>query len=879
MAVWHLELFGGVSLRNETRTLGDLVGKKAGALLALLALAPGRTRPREEVIDLLWPEVDYEEARVRFRQVLTQLRKLLEPAGVAPGSVLIADRTQVGIAQEHQSDVARFLHHLRRAANSAEPAERVRNLRAALALYTGEFAPGFYVDALLTERERLAALAESARERLATLEATLPETDPGPMIYEGQTVAPARVRTANRFFGREHERAEIRELLQSHRLVTLLGPGGTGKTRLTQELLADLPGAYFISLSALRNGENIANSIISVLALPDSNEPAIPRLQAAFAEKPALLVLDNVEQLVSTGGAESVAVLLDALPTVRLLVTSRIRLDLPQECVYRLGPLIRPAAIELFVDRARLANTHFELTGESQEAISELCRRLDGLPLAIELAAARAAVLTPQQILERLSRRFDLLADKRRDREERHMSLRAALDWGWSLLAPDVQRFFTQLCVFRGSFSLEAAEAITGEFLAVDTLQNLVDASFLLVESGGTGQRFVLLETLREYGAEKLEPSEQEALVLQHADFFLERATEWRPMLDGPEVLATMARFKQEHDNFVGAVEKTLALDPQRAVALCIMVAQFWDHSYWRRPALHYLTQALAATERVSIPEDRLARLYNSLGIAYRRVKDYDNAFLYFQKAYDYYQAQLATQRAAGESEEFLISLNQYLAGMLHNLGSLHEEQFHFDEAGHYFAEAAALNEAIGNSIWLARNHQGLATVYMRRGLWQAAAEGRETLFELAVAHAEKGTRLCREVQDQFFLCHLLHIQSYLLPLLGRTPQALPILIEGFALACALDHRIFIIGFLHRYHEQALHAQLWEAAVQFKGGARGFSQRWEESFEPNDANLRTPIDLPALLGQERYDALYQSGFDASLESLQGLAATLHGPIV
>lgn len=186
----------------------------------------------------------------------------------------------------------------------------------------------------------------------------------------------------------------------------------------------------------------------------------------------------------------------------------------------------------LFLDRARLAKANFA----SSPAVEELCQRLDGLPLALELAAARVAILTPQQILERLSRRFDLLTDKRRDREERHRSLRATLDWGWGLLAPDVQRFFSQLCVFRGSFTREAAEAVTQEWLAIDYLQSLADASFVVLEN----ECFRLLETLREYGGENLDPELGKPLEERHYDFFLARASEYQPLLNGSEFLARL---------------------------------------------------------------------------------------------------------------------------------------------------------------------------------------------------------------------------------------------------------------------------------------------------------------------------------------------------
>ena len=464
--------------------LQDLMGRKAGAVLALLALSPGRARSREEIINFVWPEVDFDEARDRFKQQLTLLRKLLEPEGIAPGSVLITTRSQAGIASGHESDVAQFQNALRRAAMTADPREKAQCFREALALYKGEFAPGFYLDVLLSERQRLAALADEAQKRLSAWEtseaAAAAEPPAVPSVPLPLVMQRRPIRTHDRFFGREDERKQIPRLLEQNRLVTLLGPGGTGKTRLMQEMQTAMPEAHLVFLSTLTNGAALPDAIVAALHLPDSSQTALARLSKAFAGKNTLLMLDNMEQLMASGGAEAVAELLETIPTVRLLITSRIKLNLPEECVCTLAPLPQTEAVQLFVNRACLARAAFS-HDENREAVAELCRRLDGLPLAIELAAARAAILAPAQILDRLTRRFDLLTDRRKDREERHTSLRAALDWGWGLLAPDVQQFFAQLCIFRGSFSLEAAETVTGEMLAIDHLHYLADASFLIV--------------------------------------------------------------------------------------------------------------------------------------------------------------------------------------------------------------------------------------------------------------------------------------------------------------------------------------------------------------------------------------------------------------
>jgi len=833
--------------------------------LALLALSPGQYRSREEVIDLIWPEVDFDEARNRFRQTIFVLRKQLEPEGVTPGSVLFTDRTQIGLTAGQTSDVAQFQQSLRQAALTTEPQERAQHLRVALALYKGEFAPGFYLDVLLTERERLKALAQSARERLAALEPTLIPVPPSVMVREGGE----RVRTENRFFGRIHEREHLLLLLQDFRLVTLLGPGGTGKTRLVQELSTERQDASFIGLSSLRNGADIPDAIVSALALPDSTETALQRLQAAFADKPALLILDNVEQLVSSGGAEAIARVLEAVPTVRLLVTSRLRLDLPQETVCQLAPLPEGDAVALFVDRARLATSHFALTEENEATVSELCRRLDGLPLAIELAAARATVLTPQQILERLSRRFDLLADKRRDREERHTSLRAALDWGWSLLTPDVQRFFTQLCVFRGSFSLDAAETVTGEPLAIDYLQSLADGSFLIRE----GERFRLLETLREYGAEKLSQEDKKAGIHIHTDFFLKCAKEWHRQFEGEHFASIMMRFKQDQANFLVAIDHALEFDPIIALDLCRFLGDFWIYTYWWNGALAYFKKVLDASNKLNLAHNQWASLYGNIGGLYQSTEKYESASFYHGESIRHLKEWIYLV----DGEDKVIA-KRSLAGMIHNQANNFTYMKRFDEAELLYREASVLNREAGNNAWLARNIQGLCFVYTQREDHENALVN----LQQALIYARDAIALCRSVKQDYFLSSMLGFETDILLGLNCLEEALKPIKEGFELACDLENWDVVVCFCLNYYYIALCRENWEDSAQFLGGAMGISKRWGIPYEPDvyyyyRSSWALRESLPERLGKERYDLLFEAGTQASLDSLRLLAARMHAP--
>jgi predicted ATPase len=311
-------------------------------------------------------------------------------------------------------------------------------------------------------------------------------------------------RPASSFVGREGGVSEVVSLLQDGaRLVTLSGPGGAGKTRLAIEAAAELVpefknGVFWVGLAALRDPALVIETIAQTLGARDG-------LAEHVGERELLLLLDNFEQIVAA--APELGSLLEACPNLRLLVTSRELLRIRGEVEYAVPPLAKPEAVELFCQRSRL---------EPSEEISDLCGRLDNLPLAVELAAARTAVLSPQQILDRLSQRLDLLMGGR-DAEARQQTLRETIEWSYDLLTGEEQRLFARLSVFAGGCALEAVEQVAEADLG--TLQSLVDKSLVR----HSDERFWMLETIREFGAERLEESDEtEQLRRRHADYYLE---------------------------------------------------------------------------------------------------------------------------------------------------------------------------------------------------------------------------------------------------------------------------------------------------------------------------------------------------------------------
>ncbi len=403
-------------------------------------------------------------------------------------------------------------------------------------------------------------------------------------------------RPVSSFVGRQPERDELVELLSDGtRLLTLSGPGGSGKTRLAIEAAIELvpefqAGVFWVGLAALRDPALVSETIGQALGAKDG-------LAEHIGERELLLLLDNFEQVVEA--APDLGELLESCPNLKLLVTSRELLRIRGEVDYPVPPLAEPDAVELFCQRSRL---------QPDETIAELCRRLDDLPLALELAAARTSVLSPAQILKRLSQRLDLLKGGR-DAEARQHTLRATIEWSHDLLGPDEQRLFAHLAVFRGGCTLEAAEQVADAEL--DMLQSLVDKNLVR----HTSERFWMLETIREYSRERLAASDEETeLGRRHARFFLEFAeAAQREMDEGGDQALVLARVGAEGDNLRAAAELVAASrDDEALLRLAAALAKYWVSRGLYQEADMWLTLAL---ERASAPVDaRMEALRSAAG-------------------------------------------------------------------------------------------------------------------------------------------------------------------------------------------------------------------------------------------------------------------------
>jgi predicted ATPase/class 3 adenylate cyclase len=597
--------------------------------------------------------------------------------------------------------------------------------------------------------------------------------------------------------GREKEVAEVCDLLgaEATRLLTLTGPGGIGKTRLGLQAAADLldefpDGTFFVPLATLTEAELLIPTVAETLGVRETGEqPLDESLKDYLSERRMFLLLDNFEQVLDA--APQVTELLAEAPGLKVLATSRAPLGLYGEHVFPVPPLTLPdlkrppplerltqyEAVGLFVERARALKPDFKVTSESAPAVAEICVRLDGLPLAIELAAARITMLPPKAMLQRLTSRLKLLTGGARDLPERQRTLRATIEWSYALLDEGEQLLFGRLAVFSGGRTLEGIEAICdaeGD-LPVDAFEgvsSLLDKSLIRQEEGPPNgePRFVMLETVHEYAREKLEESgEAEEIRRRHAEYFLALAEEAEPQLKGAEQLEWMDRLEVEHDNLRAALGWCFGRrKAEEGLRIAGALTRFWHVRGHMSEGRRWLEEGLAKANSDGVAPSARAKALVGLGLAVEGQEgDYEKAALLYEEG-------LALYRELGDREG--------IANCLYNLGFL----LAYNRGDHERA-TALLEESLEIYRELGGEHDIVS-------LLTALAIVATTQGDLtrSVTLAEEALSRSREAGDAASVARSLGNLSYAVVLLGDYERARVLAEEALAMSREQGNTLFI---------------------------------------------------------------------------------------
>jgi predicted ATPase/class 3 adenylate cyclase len=443
------------------------------------------------------------------------------------------------------------------------------------------------------------------------------------------------------FVGREKELADIQRLLLNTHILTLIGPGGTGKTRLSihvaSALLDRFPdGLWLVELAPILDPLLVPRTVAMTMGLRDEPQrPVIDMLCDYLREKKMLLILDNCEHLVDAC-ARMADRILHAAPDVRILASSREALGIGGEVTYRVPSLGLPdiehlppieslsqyEAVKLFIDRAKAAVPSFSVNNENAPALAQVCYRLDGIPLAIELAAAKVRVLGLEQIAKRLDDRFRLLTSGSRTALERHQTLRAAIDWSYNLLSPTEQVLFYRLSVFVGGWTLEAAESVCegGSVRSeevLNLLEQLIHKSLVIKEEEHGESRYQMLETIRQYAQQRLvQAGEEQGIRDRHLNYFLKLSEQIEAELVGPQQREWYARTNDELNNLRTALEHAFRIDVEAGLYISGRLEHFW-RNFDSREGTRWLSEFLQKPESKSYPHARAKALYTQGRILY----------------------------------------------------------------------------------------------------------------------------------------------------------------------------------------------------------------------------------------------------------------------
>jgi len=624
------------------------------------------------------------------------------------------------------------------------------------------------------------------------------------------------------FIGRRHEIGKVKQLTLAHRLVTLTGAGGSGKTRLSlmaaQELMGKFEhGVWFVDLASLGDASLIPDKIASTLNInKHSKEGVLDLLTAYLSTSPILLILDNCEHLVA-GCAEITEILLQKCPELHILTTSRELLGIPSEVTWVVPPLTLPAqeasgksvnqknilrqvqdseSAQLFVERARSNNPDFALTVDNCEAIAEICNRLDGMPLAIELAAAQVRSLSVQEIAQRLNQRFQFLTSGSRNAPLRQRTLMAAIDWSYGLLTTKEQAMLQRLSIFADGASLEAAESICvgGEIDSVEVVEiisHLVDKSLIMVNRLERGEtRYRLLETIREYALEKLTESQYKAnFQNKHLEYFVRFAEEGDRKIKGAEQVVWFEKLEIEHNNLRAALNWALENKNREAgLKLSANLVYFWFVHRHIKENLIWFEKFLE--QKQTVPPVLIAWALLNYGVMLRTSTkgDDDKITLLHEKS-------LRMFRELGDRRGIAFTLN-----MMGVIRLIKNEPVKTEKL---LTESLALQRELGDPWGIAFTMQNFPPLALQKGdLVRAREYSEETVFWFERAGDQRG--VARSLMDFAEIAQLEGNPAHAFELMAQSLPKLIQLGDRGAIAGTLENLIISFAALRKYKMGAL---------------------------------------------------------------------------
>jgi predicted ATPase len=767
----------------------------------------------------------------------------------------------------------------------------------------------------------------SARALLESIGHIVPKL---PAQNAAHTVIPVSL---TRFIGRQAEVQQVYELITSHgfRLISLTGSGGSGKTRLALEAAQRLLSYYlnavwFVPLADLTDPQLLGTVIADAMHLPRGTTLVpLEYVIEVLSRKPCVLILDNAEHLID-GLVPIVRTLLDHAPTLTVLSTTRQRLGIEGEREVNVPPLpipIEPSvssmeptalkellevdSVNLFVDRARNVNPSFAVSPSNAPAVSELCRRLEGLPLAIELCAAWAQTLTPGQMLAMLARRFDFLVSRRADILPRHRSLRAAVEYSYILLPSALQQFFECLSVFRGGWTLSSAGATCGiasthQFDLVTALTELRERSLITAEEmdvvaddehTGSTMRYRMLEALREFAAEQRTLSVDVPLRLRHAEFFLALAERGAEEIAGPNQAIWLNKLQLENDNFRAALEWSIETEHFRiGLRLAAALSSFWDVRGFVTEGADWLTRLLRQAGSVSSEAGFLlarANALDALALMARAYADFSTAdsaareaLALWSDANNQHRIVLSLQflstiaysrenyaeaarllddgltRAAGLEDPLLV------ARILNSQGNVAMETHDWLRAEARFSESLALHRQLGDKRRIASTLNNLGLV----------ARYRNDLKRAKIL-LEEDLSLCRDLRDRSGIAIALLNLATVSRLAGRFDNARSALLEALGLASDVNNRRAVAWCIRETGHLACSENRFALAVSLLAASESLRTALGISFKPADPDELDSDSSTAqtILGAEIYGSAWAEGSRLTYD--QSVAAALN----